>query len=368
MQWNWQQKDWPNFFYDISRIQPYETEFLTKIGFVYGAYQHVDDDNKKELLVEIISEEALNTSEIEGEHLDRNSVQSSIRKNLGLQQGDNTILPREKGIAEMMTNLYKTYDVPLNHEYLYNWHCSLTNGRTDINNIGTYRTHEESMQIVSGYIHKPKIHFEAPPSSDVPNEMTIFVQWYNNAAKEKSASLRTIINAAIAHLYFVSIHPFEDGNGRIARALAEKIVSQAFGHPVLMSLSTIIQRNRKQYYQILEQSNQELEITEYIIYFANTVLNALQLTSRTIEFTIKKTRIFDTYKTILNERQLKALQRFFREGLDGFQGGLSAGNYKSITGASNATTTRDLQEMVKLGVLNKKGQLRHTRYSIAGLD
>lgn len=367
MKWNWQQKDWPYFKYEMSRLQSFEIEFLKKTGFVYGAYQHFSENEKNELLVEIIREEALNTSEIEGEHLDRNSVQSSIRKNLGLQFDNAHVPAREKGMAEMLVNLYESYTEPLSHEYLFNWHNKVTSARNDLKNRGTYRTHNEPMQILSGYVHKPSVHFEAPPSGEVQKEMDRFITWYNQAVLEKSDHLRIVINAAIAHLYFVSIHPFEDGNGRIARALAEKMISQAIGHPVLVSISTVIQKNRKEYYQILEDSNQEMEITDYLTYFAGTVQNALQRTTNTITFTIKKTRIFDRYKAKLNERQIKLLQRIFREGIDGFSGGLSAGNYKSITGASSATVTRDLQEMVELGVLDKKGQLRHTRYFVAGL-
>ncbi len=367
MEWNWQHKEWPKFTYDEDALKEYEVDFLKGSSVVFGAVQHITENDKKNILVEIISEEALKTSEIEGEMLDRGSVQSSIRRNLGLKTDNSKIPQSEQGISDMMTDLYETFSNNISHEYLFNWHKKLTTGRKDISSIGAYRSHEEPMQVVSGFIHKPKIHFEAPPSSNVIVEMGDFIKWFNNATKNKSSDLKTLSNAGIAHLYFVSIHPFEDGNGRIGRSLAEKMISSILGYPVLLSISNIIQDNRKKYYEILEQHNTELEVTAYLKYFAKVVLDAQVNTQKMIEFIIKKIKIYDLYKDRLNVRQNKVLGRIFEEGLNGFKGGLSAQNYINITKTSRATATRDLQEMVNLGVVYKTGELKHTRYYVNGL-
>ncbi len=368
MRWNWQSDKWPIFTYNKNQLSDFEAEFLAESSIVFGAYQHIDKNDKKNIIIELITEEAVNTSEIEGEILDRESVQSSIRKNFGLHTNNKKIPQNEKGISDMMIDLYETYDKNLSNEYLYNWHKKLALGRSDIENIGKYRTHDEPMQVVSGPIHKPKIHYEAPPSRIIPIEMERYSEWFNEASQMSANKLNTIINAGIAHLYFVLIHPFEDGNGRIGRALSEKLISSSFHYPVLLSISSIIQKNKKEYYDILEEHNKKLEITDYLIYFSKLILEAQKLTGKTIEFTIKKTKIYDKYSELLNERQLKVLSKIFEAGINGFKGGLSANNYKSIAKhTSDSTVTRDLQGMVSIGLLKKVGELKHARYYVNNL-
>jgi Fic family protein len=215
---------------------------------------------------------------------------------------------------------------------------------------------------VSGPIATPKVHFEAPPSDKIPTEMNRFLTWFNHTAPDGQQPLPTLTRAGIAHLYFESIHPFEDGNGRIGRALSEKALSQSLGRPTLIALSQTICRNRKAYYTALEDNSKDLNITDWLLYFTRTVLEAQQYTQRLIDFLIAKTRLYDRLRGKINERQDKALARMFREGLDGFKGGLSAENYLKITNTSRATATRDLQSLVELGALRKTGELKHTRY------
>ena len=188
--------------------------------------------------------------------------------------------------------------------------------------------------------------------------MDEFIAWFNNSKD----STPPLARAAIAHLYFVSIHPFEDGNGRIARALAIKALSQSIKQPLLTSLSATIQHSRKKYYKALEENNQSLEINGWIIYFAKTFLESQNHTQKLIEFLLEKTRLYDRLKGKINERQDKVLKRIFAEGLDGFKGGLSAENYIKITKTSRATATRDLQDLVEMGALTKHGELKATRY------
>jgi Fic family protein len=362
--WNWQQSDWPRFRFDKRALEEREAKFLLQSGLLLGALLHMRDDDKSALTVDLISNEALKTSEIEGEYLNRESVQSSIRRNFGLATHARRIPAAEQGIADMMVDLYRSFAEPLTHETMFRWHGMLTAGRRDLKNIAAYRTHDEPMQIVSGPIGNEKVHFEAPPSSEMEKEMNAFVSWFNDTGPRGNAALPPLTRASIAHLYFVTIHPFEDGNGRIARALAEKVLSQALGQPTLIALSQTIQKNQKSYYEALQRSNRNNEITAWLLYFADTVLQGQDTTHRMIDFLIQKTKLYDKVSGQLNERQEKALARIFREGLEGFKGGLSAENYISITGAARATATRDLQDLVDKGVLLRTGALKSTRYHL----
>lgn len=362
--WNWQQDDWPRFRFDKSTLEEREAKFLLRGGLLLGALLHIGDNDKSALTVDLISNEALKTSEIEGEYLNRESVQSSIRRNLGLDTDARRIPPAEQGIADMTMDLYRSFAESLTHETMFRWHGMLTAGRRDLKNIGAYRTHDEPMQIISGPIGNPKIHFEAPPSAAVKREMEGFVHWFNNTAPHGNTALPALTRTGIAHLYFATIHPFEDGNGRIARALAEKALSQALGQPTLIALSQTIQKNKNSYYEALNQSSRDNEITAWLGYFADTVLQAQNTTQCMIDFLIQKTKLYDRVKSQLNERQEKALARIFHEGVEGFKGGLSAENYISITGAARATATRDLQDLVDKGVLIRTGALKSTRYHL----
>ncbi|NTU56507.1 MAG: Fic family protein, partial [Anaerolineales bacterium] len=308
--------------------------------------------------------EALKTSEIEGEYLDRDSLQSSICRQFGLNTDNRKISPAEQGIAEVMVDLYRGFEAPLSHAMLFEWHKMLTNGRRDLKDIGRYRTHSEPMQIVSGAIYAPKVHFEAPPSSQMMLEMERFIAWFNDSAPKGKKLLPALLRAGIAHLYFVSIHPFEDGNGRIGRAIAEKALAQCLGQPTLIAIAYTIERNKKAYYEALERANRRNEITDWLIYFADMVITAQGYTQTWVEFLIKKAKLHDRLRDRLNPRQEKALDRMFREGPEGFTGGLSAEKYISITGASRATATRDLQDLVGKGALVRTGERKHTRYHL----
>lgn len=364
MTWNWQQPDWPNFRWDSDALAPLEARFLQNVGEQVGSIKHVGEDDRDTILIDIMTGEALKTSEIEGEILDRHSVQSSLRRQFGLQTDHRRIPPAEAGIAEMMVDLYQSFDQPLTHDSLHRWHKMVTAGRTDLERMGGYRTHEAPMQIVSGYLHKPRVHFEAPPSNAVPAEMDAFVAWFADTARGGARALPALARSALAHLYFVSIHPYEDGNGRISRALAEKALAQAVGHPILLALSSVIHRRRKAYYDALEHHNKDMDVHAWVTYFAQTVLEAQAETQRHIDFLIAKTKLYDRVKDQLNVRQAKAVARMFREGPDGFEGGLSASNYISITGAARATATRDLADLVGKGVFLVSGSLKHTRYTL----
>ncbi len=362
MKWNWQKTGWPNFTYKNKELVDLESRFLRQSGIFLGTIKHIKKEDQTTLTIEFLSTEAVKTSAIEGEILNRDSVQSSIRRHFGLSSPTKKIPPAEQGISEVMMDLYESFQTSLSHNQLYSWHKMLMKGHPDVRDVGKYRSHSEPMQVVSGRIDQPKIHFEAPPSQHMQKEMEGFVRWFNDTAPGGKRLLPALTRAGIAHLYFVSIHPFEDGNGRIARGISEKALSQALGLPTLIALSQTIEAGRKDYYKQLELNNKNLEIADWLIYFANTVLSAQNYTQQLIDFLIEKTKLFENLRERVNPRQQKVLERMFREGLKGFQGGLSAENYISITKTSRATATRDLQEMVEMGALRKSGELRYTRY------
>lgn len=364
MTWNWEKPDWPNFEYDSDALAPLEQKFLLSTGEFIGAFKHIGSSDQEILKIDLISEEALQTSAIEGEILNRNSVQSSLRQQFGLGSDQQRIPPAERGIAEMMVNLYETFATPLTHEVMFGWHKMLMSGERRISDIGKYRTHPDPMQVVSNSLGEPKVHFEAPPSSKMKSEMDGFVAWFNDTQPKARQALPALTRAGIAHLYFVCIHPFEDGNGRIARALAEKSLAQNLGQPTLIALAYTIERARSAYYNALERNNKNIEVTDWLVYFGETIIQAQRNTIKRVDFYVAKAKLYEALRGKLNERQDKAIARMFREGIDGFKGGLSAENYISITQASRATATRDLQELVSRGALTKTGELRHTRYHL----
>lgn len=265
----------------------------------------------------------------------------------------------------MMADVYRNWHKPLDREKLFHWHSMLMAGNRYIKTIGDYRKHEDAMQIVSGRLDKPTIHFEAPPSRQVKTEMETFIIWFNRSGPGGQTPLQALTRAAVGHLYFESIHPFEDGNGRIGRALAEKSLAQNIGQPSLISLAFTIEKNRKSYYSELERHQRTLDISDWIIFFSETILDAQRATLERINFFIQKAKFYDRFRAELNDRQEKVVARIFKEGIAGFKGGLSAENYISITNTSRATATRDLQQLVEIGALTRTGERRHTRYSLS---
>jgi Fic family protein len=364
MTWNWQEPDWPNFRWDRARLEAAEKQFLVSGGVFVGTVRHLGREEFDQLTVEAMSMEAVTTSEIEGEILDRASVQSSLRKQLGLATDERRVRPAERGIAEMVVDLYRSFAEPLSEEMLFRWHRMVMSGSRDVKNVRRYRTGAEPMQVVSGSIGEPRVHFEAPPSSRVLAEMKSFISWFSRTAPGGGEPLSALTRAGIAHLYFESIHPFEDGNGRIGRGLAEKALAQSLGQPTLTALAATILSRRKSYYEALEAANKNNEITNWLMWFAGVAIEAQCRTIALVEFLIDKTKLLDRLKGQLNERQEKALLRMFREGPEGFRGGLTAGKYSTITGASPATTTRDLADLVAKGALLREGERRHARYRL----
>jgi Fic family protein len=365
MTYNWQQEDWPDFRFDLSKVEDALMTFAEKTGRASGLLRGLTEETQTEAMIDMMVAEAVKTSEIEGEYLSRTDVMSSIRKNLGLGPPDEQVRDkRAEGAAALMLDVRDSYAEPLTKEKLFAWHRMIMAGSRG-GKVGQWRRHVEPMQVVSGAVGKPTVHFEAPPSSRVPKEMTRFISWFNEtAAGGKLEIKRPLVRAAVAHLYFESIHPFEDGNGRIGRALSEKALSQGIGRPALLSLSRAIEAQRKKYYEALQTGQQSNEITPWVTWFVNMAVEAQKHAEEQIEFTLKKTKFFDRFKDELNERQVKVMRRMLEEGPKGFQGGMNAKKYMGITDTSKATATRDLQDLVEKGVLVPSGGGRSTRYEI----
>lgn len=364
MHYNWQQSDWPEFRYDLYGVEHVLFAFAERTGHASGLLKGLTADAQVESTIEMMVVEALKTSAIEGELLSRRDVMSSIRNNLGMASGSAVGDKRAKGAAALMIDVRNSFAAPLSEAKLFEWHRMIMAGSRRIAS-GQWRTHAEPMQVVSGPVGHEQVHFEAPPSSTVPGEMTRFIQWFNDTAPGGKQEIRkAAVRSAVAHLYFESIHPFEDGNGRIGRALSEKALSQGLGRPALLSLSRAIKANRKQYYEALQEGQQSNEITAWVNWFVGIALEAQIQAEEQIEFTLKKTKLFDRWEDELNDRQLQTLRRMLDEGPTGFEGGMSAKKYMTITGASKATATRDLQDLADKGIVAPAGGGRSIHYKI----
>ncbi len=358
MPWSWELPDWPHFNYHPEQIAQLEKQFLLNVGSSLAYLKTIEEKDYAYFIVEILSTEGLESSRIEGEILDRESLQSSIKRHFGIKTTLKRGSEKESAMAAMLCDVYETFDQPLTHEMLWKWHSMLFDGSSHIADKGGYRTHLEPMQIVSHRFGSPVVFFEAPPSSKVSKEMAKFIEWFN--ATKKSGSI--LGRAAIAHLYFENIHPFEDGNGRIGRILVGKLLSQEIEHLVLIAISKLLEKRRKEYYKALEECNHTLDVHPWVEFFSSIILQAHEESMQLLTFLIKKSKMLGTLSDQINPRQMKVLVRMFEEGPSGFKGGLSAENYIAITKTTRATATRDLADLVEKGALLRSGELRHTRY------
>ncbi|MGB7127863.1 MAG: DUF4172 domain-containing protein [Candidatus Rhabdochlamydia sp.] len=356
MPWNWELPGWPQFSYHLDQIAQKERQFLLEVDTACAFLRNIGEQEYSQFVIEILSLEGLESSRIEGEFLDRESLQSSIKQHFSLRVSSRQETHKESRMAKLLCDVYQSFDQPLTQEMLFRWHFELFNNQSNIIDCGRYRTHVEPMQIVSHRYGSSKVFFEAPPSVKVPDEMATFIDWFN------STSVSILGKAAIAHVYFESIHPFEDGNGRIGRVLVEKALSQGIGYPILIAVSKVLEKQKKEYYAAIERCNRTLEIDHWIAFFADVILQAQAESMNLLYFLIEKSKLLTALSGQLNPRQEKVLLRMFKEGLSGFQGGLSADNYIVIAKTSRATATRDLADLVNKKALVKTGELRHTRY------
>lgn len=369
MKYNWQLKDWTHFRYDLAEIQESLLDCVSKIGLFAGGLAALGVDVKQESIIHFMVAEALKTSAIEGEVLSREDVFSSIRNQFGLNDEKSKDVKdyRAVGISRVMVDAYNSFEKPLSKRQLNEWHAMLFKESVYMGCIGEYRKHAEPMQVVAGPIEKRKVHFEAPPSSSVAKEMSAFIKWFNDTAPGGVSEIKIApVRAGIAHLYFESIHPYEDGNGRIGRAIAEKALAQGLGRPALLCISQEIEAHRKLYYSALQEAQKSNEITEWLRYFIEMLTAASIRSSNQIEFIVRKSKFFDRFAAKLNARQKKVISRMLEEGAEGFEGGINARKYGSISKCSKATATRDLTEMLEMKVLKlRPGGGRSVSYDLA---
>jgi Fic family protein len=364
MTYNWQQKDWPQFYYNLEVMEDLLMQFNERVAEMNGKLSVLDTSSKNEALADIMVSEAIKNAEIEGEFLSRKDVISSIKGNLGLVNTQQVTDKKAAGMAALVNYIHANFKEALSANQLFDWHKMLfpiADGFTP----GLWRTHAEPMQVVSGAMGKEKVHYEAPPSVNVPQEMERFINWFNNTAPGGQDEVNNAaIRSAIVHLYFESIHPFEDGNGRIGRALAEKALSQGMRRPAMLSLSRAIEADKKAYYSALEKAQCSNEITGWLNYFLKVILAAQDDAEAVVDFTLRKARFFDRFKNELSERQLVAVRRMLEEGPRGFEGGMNTRKYIGITKTSKATATRDLHDLLQKGIFTVYGAGRNTSYQL----
>ncbi|MEJ5964139.1 Fic family protein [Pedobacter immunditicola] len=364
MTYSWQHTNWPQFTYSVEKLPELSFAFAQEIGLIEGLVLGLNEEIKQEALLEILILETIKTSEIEGEYLSREDVMSSIKNNLGLQTFAAVKDKSALGIGKLMSEVKRYTDQDLNNDMLCSWHQMLFMHHPKIKG-GFWRTGAEPMQVVSGAYGRQEIHYEAPPSDRVPAEMDQFIKWYHQPELTVGDVIsKAILKSAIAHLYFESIHPFEDGNGRIGRVLAEFTLSQGLRRPVILSLSKAIEKQKKQYYEQLKQAQRSLDITAWVYYFAQVIIEAQIEAKELIYFTLRKAKFFDRFQAQLNERSFKVVNRMFNEGPAGFEGAMTAMKYMAITKTSKATATRDLQYLQEIGAFKQEGAGRSVRYQL----
>lgn len=369
MKWIWQQPDWPDFRYERSALEDRELAFRINSERLAGSFDALSMATREDATVDLMLSEAIKTSAIEGENLDRESVRSSL---LSLITSDT--LPansdqKAAGAASLLVDVRKNWQTSLTHDLLGKWQSmAVPEQRYTAILRGAYRNDPSPMQIVSGPYGREKVHYEAPPATQVPDEMVRFIDWYNKTSPTKSdKNILGIERAGIAHLWFEVIHPFDDGNGRVGRAIADHALSQSLGYPTTACLATAIEADKKTYYLQLEKASRgSLDVNIWLDYFADVVIKAQEIAREEVDFVLAKTRFYEAYGDQLNDRQTRMVSRVFAEGRKGFEGGITTKKYEAITKCPNRTASRDLSDLVAKGILIPlPGGGRTTRYELA---
>ncbi len=364
--WSWQHPKWPEFEYDTSRYQERVEAFYRSAERLSGRIEGMSSGYQTDAVVDLMLSEAITTSAIEGETLDRDSVRSSLLHLIGKESASINSDEKAAGAAALMVDVREKWDQPLSHELLGAWQTmACPEDRTSLALKGVYRG--DSMQIVSGAVGNYKVHYEAPAAKDVHGEMDKFLDWYNstNPANKDAPEIPGPIRAGVAHLWFESIHPFEDGNGRVGRAIADHALSQSLERPTIACLATAINEDRKTYYGELNRASRgELDINPFIDYFTSTVNKAQEIAKEEVDFVLNKARFYELFGEKISVRQGKVITRMFAEGRKGFEGGMSTKKYMTITKCAQATAARDLAALKDMGAMVSRGQGRSTRYEI----
>ena len=360
----WQQNDWPHWVCDHKRLAPLLAQVHMAQGHLLGRMHDLGLDVRDQATLRVLTEDVLKTSEIEGEKLNPDSVRSSIARRLGVDIG--ALAPADRhvdGVVDMVLDATQRHNAPLTAERLFGWHAAMfPTGYSSLTKIRVGQWRDDAlgpMQVVSGPIHRQKVHYEAPPAHLLDAEMGDFLTWFNLDQKDDP-----VIKAGLAHLWFVTIHPFEDGNGRIARAVGDMALARAEQSAQrFYSLSAQIQHERKDYYDRLEATQKgDMEVSAWLEWFLGCLLRAIQGAEVTLAQVLAKARFWQHWAGVpMNDRQIKLLNKL----LDGFDGHLTSSKWAAIAKCSQDTALRDISDLVERGALKKSDASgRSTRYEL----
>lgn len=365
VQYIWQSARWPDWSFDLAEISDTLNQVHYQQGLLLGRMRDLGMDVRQQAVLSALTEDVVKTSAIEGEQLNAQSVRSSLARRLGMDIGALAPVDRSvEGVVEMILDATGKFDQELTAERLFAWHAALfPTGYSGMSKINVARYRDDklgAMQVVSGRMGREKVHYQAPPAERIEQEMNVFIDWLNT---ETPSDL--FVKAAIAHLWFLTLHPFDDGNGRIARAIADRLLAKADKSAQrFYSLSAQVQYKRSEYYDILEQTQKgRLNTGQWIKWFLTTIAEAMQAAHSQLDGVLYKTGFWRKWAdTSLNERQIKVLNRL----LDGFDGRLNNRKWVAIAQCSRDTALRDITDLLHKGILTKaEGSGRSVHYDLA---
>ncbi len=364
--WIWQSPSWPDFRHDVRTLAPALSAARRAQGEILGLLQALGGDQSRGVEARIWEGESLATAAIEGEHLDVATLRSSIARRLGIGDSSRSAARIVDGLLDMQEDAATHWDKPLTLKRLCGWHAALfPTGYSGLHPVaaGKLRSAPEAMQIVSGPMHNPKVHYVAPPADRAPAEVRRFLEWFNGA----SHALDGLLRAGIAHLWFEIIHPFEDGNGRIGRAIVDLALAQDLkGHPRIYSMAAELAGARGRYYEALQQAGRDgADIDRWLVWFCEIFTRATRRSKSVVLSALAKARFWaDHGGTPVTEAQAMVLNRLLDAGPRGFEGDLTTRKYVALTGLSRASAYRDLAALAAAGLLASHGQGKATRYYI----
>lgn len=360
--YTWQQPEWPTYHYDLAQHQAELVRLYGQAERLRGSLDTLPRKLSDVIKTEAYADEGLANAAVEGEHYLRDHIRSSTLVALGLADAS-ALKGNRKALAIGRLSIVAMLQAndQLTEHVLHGFH-KLALGDDEDPRVGTWRINKRPLYVISGAIGQEEIHFEAPPHEQVPAEMETFLTWYNRATGQSIHPERAFLNSAIAHLYFETIHPYFDGNGRVGRALAKAALCRQLSFALPFSISVAVLEQKTAYYAALKQGSASLEINGWISFYLSLVEYAMDRLSTVIDRTQVRAEVF---KQDLNSRQKKVLDKLFVAWPKRFEGGLSAAKYMKMTGAAKATATRDLQELLDLRILIREGSGRSTRYQLA---
>ncbi|MHC8398926.1 Fic family protein [Pseudomonas sp. MDT1-17] len=373
--WIWQQPNWPNFNWQAERLTPLLRECVQAQGQLMGMASSVGSSLSAQSELDALLQNIVTSSAIEGEQLNVGSVRSSLARRLGLEQVDGDhVSQRSEGLAQLMLDATQHFAKPLTLERLLEWHEWLFPDQdSDFTarsiHVGALRG-DEPMQVVSGRLDRPTVHFEAPSRRGLEQQLDTFLAWFE--ASRSQDGLDPLLRAGIAHFWFVTLHPFDDGNGRLTRTLTDLALAQGEAQAIrFYAMSASILEDRSSYFRVLETSQKATtDITDWLEWFLKTLSRSLQQAMARIESVLGKTRFWQAHRTAeLSNEQTKVLNHLLDGGERGFEHGISAAQYQAVAKVSKATATRHLSELLEKGCLKRlPGGGRSTRYQISYPD